>query len=175
MDNKVQLNTVISCLDQISASIRSNHQEVFLGKGILKIYSKFIGEYSCQSAILIKFICNFIQITLRDGCSSVDFLHSFGTPFLKNTSGWLLLIHVLKIYILMVSNAKNLKVNGHVDIKTKSVFCLDVWHIQRRSENPVKHVRWSFFSCKKSISNFKGQYKTFFFNKNHQKYANITP
>ena len=118
---------------------------------------------------------NFIQITLRDRCSSVNFLHIFRTPFLKNTSGWLLLIHVLKIYILMVSNAKNLKVNGHVDIKTKSVFCLDVWHIQRCSENPVKHVRWSFFSCKKNISNFEGQYTTFSFNKNHQKYTNITP
>ena len=27
----------------------------------------------------------------------------------------------------------------------------------------------------KSISNFEGQYPTFSFNKNHQKYTNITP
>ena len=61
MDKKVQLNTVILCLDQVSASIRSNHQEVFLGKGILKIYNKFIGEYSCQSAILIKFLATLFK------------------------------------------------------------------------------------------------------------------
>ena len=41
---------------------------------------------------LLKFIdCNFIEITLRHGCSPVNLLHIFGTTFLKNTSGWLLL------------------------------------------------------------------------------------
>ena len=28
---------------------------VFLGKGVLKIYSRFTGEHSCRSAISIKF------------------------------------------------------------------------------------------------------------------------
>ena len=31
------------------------------------------------------------QITLRYGCSPVNLLHIFRTPFTKNTSGWLLL------------------------------------------------------------------------------------
>ena len=30
---------------------RSSQPEVFLGKGVLKISSKFTGEHSCQSAI----------------------------------------------------------------------------------------------------------------------------
>ena len=30
---------------------------------------------------------NFIEITLRHGCSPVNLLHNFRTPFLKNTSG----------------------------------------------------------------------------------------
>ena len=34
---------------------------------------------------------NMQQITLRDGCSPVNLLHIFRTPFLKNTSGRLLL------------------------------------------------------------------------------------
>ena len=34
---------------------------------------------------------NFIEITLRHGCSPVNLLHIFRTPFTKNTSGWLLL------------------------------------------------------------------------------------
>ena len=33
---------------------RSSPLEVFLGKGVLKIYSKFIGEHPCRSAISIK-------------------------------------------------------------------------------------------------------------------------
>ena len=33
---------------------RSSHPEVFLGKSILKIWSKFTGEHPCQSAISIK-------------------------------------------------------------------------------------------------------------------------
>ena len=41
--------------------------------------------------VSIKLQSNFIEITLRHGCSSVNFLHIFRTPFYKNTSGWLLL------------------------------------------------------------------------------------
>ena len=33
---------------------------------------------------------NFIEISLRHGCSPVNLLHIFRTPFLKNTSGRLL-------------------------------------------------------------------------------------
>ena len=38
------------------------------------------------------FQSNFIEIALRHGCSPVNLLHNFRTPFLKNTSGWLLLL-----------------------------------------------------------------------------------
>ena len=36
-------------------SYRSSHPEVFLGKGVLKICSKFTGDHPCRSAISIKF------------------------------------------------------------------------------------------------------------------------
>ena len=45
----------------------------------------------CRSAISIKLLCKFIEIELQHGCSSVNFLHIFGRPFPRNTSGWLLL------------------------------------------------------------------------------------
>ena len=41
--------------------------------------------------ISIKLQSNFIEITLRHGCSLLNLLHIFRIPFLKNTSGWLLL------------------------------------------------------------------------------------
>ena len=65
---------------------RSSHSKVFLGKGILKICSKFTGELPCRSVL-----CNFIEIALRHGCSLINLLHVFRTPFPKNTSGELLL------------------------------------------------------------------------------------
>ena len=49
-------------------------------KGILKICSKFIGEHLCQSVISLKLQSNFIEITLRHGCSPVNLLQIFGTP-----------------------------------------------------------------------------------------------
>ena len=45
----------------------------------------------CRSAISVKLLCNFIEITLPHECSPVNLLHIFRTSFLKNTPGWLLL------------------------------------------------------------------------------------
>ena len=70
---------------------RSSHPEVFLGKGALEICSKFTGEHPCRSAISIKMLWIFIEITLRHVCYTINLLHIFRTPFLKNTSGLLLL------------------------------------------------------------------------------------
>ena len=67
---------------------------MFLRKGVLKICSKFAGEHPCQSVFSIKLQSNFIEIELRDGCSPANLRHIFRTPFLKNTSGRLLLIFV---------------------------------------------------------------------------------
>ena len=66
----------------------------FFRKGVLKICSKFTGEHPCPSAISIKLLSNFIEITLWHGCSPVNLLHIFRTPFPVKTSGWLLLMMV---------------------------------------------------------------------------------
>ena len=56
---------------------RSSHPEEFLRKGVLKIGSKFTGEHPCGSVISAwVFSCKFAAY--------------FRAPFLKNTSGWLL-------------------------------------------------------------------------------------
>ena len=68
-------------------TIRSSDPAVLLGKGVLKICSKLTGEHPWRSSISIKLLFNFIEITLRHGCSSVNLLHIFRTPFLKNTPG----------------------------------------------------------------------------------------
>ena len=70
---------------------KSSHPEVFLRKGVLKKCCKFAGEYQCRSAISIKLLYNFVEIALWHGCSLVNLLHIFRTPFPKNNYGRLLL------------------------------------------------------------------------------------
>ena len=64
------------------AALQRSSQE----KDVLKLCSKFTGEYPCRSKVSIKLHCNFIEITLRHRCSPVNLLHIFRVSFLKNTS-----------------------------------------------------------------------------------------
>ena len=75
---------------------RNSRPEVFLGKDIPKICNKFTGQHLCRSVISIQLLCIFIEIKLRDVCSPVNLLHIFRTPFLKNTSGRLLLSEAVR-------------------------------------------------------------------------------
>ena len=59
-------------------------------KSVLKIRSIFTGEHPWRSVISTTLLCNFIEITLRHGCS-LNLQHIFRATFLKNTYGWLLL------------------------------------------------------------------------------------
>ena len=70
---------------------RSSPLEVFVGKDVLKICNKFTGEHLCRSLISKKLFCNVIDVTLLRGPSSLNLLHIFRTPFLRSTSGGLLL------------------------------------------------------------------------------------
>ena len=79
----------ISSLNKITC--RSSRPEVFLVKRTLKICNKFTGEHPCRSVISIKLQSNFIELTLRYGCSPLNLLHTFKTPFTKNSYGGLLL------------------------------------------------------------------------------------
>ena len=81
----------------VSFTLSSSPPEVFLGKGVLKICSKFTGEQPCRSVITINFQSNFIEITLWHGCSPVNLLHIFRTLFSRNTSGGLLLQYTREI------------------------------------------------------------------------------
>ena len=70
---------------------KSSPPEVLIGKGFLKIYSKITGKRPFQSASSVKLLCNFIEMTLWHGCSTVNLLHIFRTTFPKNTSEGILL------------------------------------------------------------------------------------
>ena len=50
-----------------------------------------VALHPCRGVISIKLLCNFIEIAFQHGCSFVNLLRIFRTPFFKNTYGWLLL------------------------------------------------------------------------------------
>ena len=86
----------------------SSGPEVLYRKVVLKICGKLTGEHPCRSVISLMFHSNFIEITLRHGCSPVNLLHIFRTHFLKNTSRGLLrhiyeISYVFNLVALMLS------------------------------------------------------------------------
>ena len=88
---------------------RSIPREQFLRKVILSMCSKFTGEHPFRSVILIKLQSNFIEIALWHGCSPVNLLYIFGTPFPKNTSRRLLLYLKVSALTLFVKDKLSLK------------------------------------------------------------------
>ena len=62
---------------------RSSSPQVFFGKYVLTICCKSTGEHPCRSVMSIKLLWNFIEIALRHGCSPLNLLHIFRTPFLR--------------------------------------------------------------------------------------------
>ena len=55
---------------------------MFLGKGVLKIWSKFTGEQPCRSAISIKLLC--IYFTPCSSVSIVNFEHAIAAWVVKH-------------------------------------------------------------------------------------------
>ena len=72
-------------------------------------------------------LCNFIEVILRHGCFPVNLLHNFRTPFLKNTSGWLLL-QIVILKVLFINSLKQELV--YTNSKWKIVkFCWSFWSV----------------------------------------------
>ena len=64
-------------------------------------YNRLNNGYVKKVLLTLTLQSNFIEITLRHGCSRVNLLHIFRAPFLKNTYGRLLL--KISINLQMVS------------------------------------------------------------------------
>ena len=57
--------TIEWCEDTMVFRVRDSRPEVFLGKGILRICCKFVGEHPCRSAISIKLRSNWTAASVR--------------------------------------------------------------------------------------------------------------
>ena len=65
-----------------TSCFRSSPAEVFIGKGVLKICSKFTGKHPCWNVVSVKSLCSFIEITRRHGRFPVNLLHILKNNFL---------------------------------------------------------------------------------------------
>ena len=88
------LKRLIKRLSCLKCLFRSSPPELFYGKDILKICSRFTGQHRWRSVISIKLQSNFIEITLRYGFYPVNLLHIFRTSLYKNTCGGLFICQI---------------------------------------------------------------------------------
>ena len=76
---------------------RSTHQRCSIKKGVLRNFAKFTWKYLYQGLFLIKTQAlsprpaTLLKKRLWRKCFPVNFVKFLTTPFLQNTSGWLLL------------------------------------------------------------------------------------
>ena len=101
-----------NCYLKKYSMIWSSRPGMFIGKSDLKICNKFIAEQPCRGVISKKLFCNFIEITLQHGCSPVNLLHIFRTPFPKKPLDSYFYM-MLKISILWLYNITFLRIRVH--------------------------------------------------------------
>ena len=113
-----------------------------------------------------KVASNFTEIALRHGCSPVNLLHIFRTPFHKNISGWLLLSFISYCFNNNSQCNSDIPVNHHAKglflVLDKYCFAYFIaqlsktyWRFQYQIKciNYVNHTAtnviwmWFFFAC----------------------------
>ena len=124
-------------------------------KGVLKIFTKFTGKHLRQSLFFNKVAglkCSaslqlYLKKRLWRSCFPVNFAKLLRTPFLQNTSGWLLLIMLSLVIptsslILTILVWKNLcftkfstKIHWNTRLAASEVFIC--WHSQLSSFNSI--------------------------------------
>ena len=111
--------------------------------------------------ISIKLLCNFIEITLRRGCSLVNLLHIFKTLFCKNTSVELLLykcdkwLAISKYHVNETWRAVS-KISTSLRLKTARLttkeFCYQYFFQQRNAKKSNNFNRkWNKWSIRSQI------------------------
>ena len=83
-----------------NAFLRSDHQDVFYKKRVLRNFAKFTGKHRARVSLLIKLqaACNFIKKEILARCFPVDFKKFLKHFFLQNTRWLLLLLHLLSSF-----------------------------------------------------------------------------
>ena len=113
-----------------------------LSGGVLwkKVFRKYAANWQENTNAKVWFQCNFIEIILRHGCSPINLLHITKTPFLKNTSEWLLMKGYDNLFNSCICNKSLYKVNY-------------VWEPYARSKSKRKNKQKNKKNTKQNIKN----------------------
>ena len=87
--------TIEQIYNSVLKRFRSSHQRCSMQKGVLRHFAKFTIKHLCQILIYNKVAdlrpATLLKKKLWYRCFPVNFIKLLRTPFLQNTSGWLLL------------------------------------------------------------------------------------
>ena len=108
---------------------RSSRSDGFLVKGVPIMCSKFVEEHSSRSVISIKLQSNFMEITLRHGCSPVNCCIFSKHVFLRTPLGGCFCI---------LSNGSRVCKSDEGLLSAFKVFILHVGHCRSSSFFPLK-------------------------------------
>ena len=93
--------------DQIS-TLQKQPPEVFIKKGVLKNFTKFTEKYLCHGLFFNRVaVATLLKKRLWHRCFPVNFGKFSRSPFLQNTSGWLLLTLWSKFFERSISIHQN--------------------------------------------------------------------
>ena len=95
-------------------------------------------RHPCCSVISINLQSNFIEITLRHGCSPGNLLCIFRRSFTKNTSGWLLV--VVSLCLLSVCGI-------YLHFSERKDLIIPQWHFFLRGLLLLRNTFSSTISC----------------------------
>ena len=98
-------------------NIRNSCPEVFCEKGVLRNFAKFTGKHQCQNLFFNKVASlrppTLFKKRLWHRCFTVNFQKFLRTPYLQNTSGWLLLYIVyFELFLLLWSSPLYFSIQG---------------------------------------------------------------
>ena len=122
---------------------RSSHQRCSIKKGVLRNFSKFTGQYLCQSLFFNKVAglrpATLLKKSLWHRCFPLNFVKFLRTPFLQNTSGRVLLqlLLLIKIFGALSNNSRNLNTSCRNAHTVSTLFLLnkdfyDILHVLKK-------------------------------------------
>ena len=125
---------------------RSIHLRCSVKKGVLRNFTNFTGKYLCQRFFFNKVAGHSPETLLKKSlchrCFTMNFAKLLRTPFLKNTSGRLLLLIVHQTLYETIRVSDSYSCSNQIQLKTNSLiifkihcsyeqkileFCKEVW------------------------------------------------
>ena len=149
------------CFNPLSANFTKwpNTLKQFVGQlptNCFSVFDHFVG-LALKGLIKLQAWNNFIEITLQHGCSPVNLLHIFRTPFVKNTSGLLLLFFKTFLKFLVVRKLVR-QFLYYIHFLFLILHSLTLHYIHIHLKSPNIFLRFYLFNTEVTVKSFSEKY-----------------